>query len=95
MALTPEQQLCKERHERIDARLDEAEKSIKELSSVVGDIKELVVEIKYMREDINNTISRLNKLESKDADKWDKFKWLIVAALVSATIGAVIGYAMR
>jgi len=40
-----------------------------------------------MREDLNETIARLNKLESKDGDKWDKFKWLIVAGLVTIILG--------
>ena len=45
------------------------------------------MELKYMRGDLNETIERLNKLESKDGDKWEKFKWLIVAGLVTLILG--------
>lgn len=68
-------------------RLDEHDEAIKENSNLIGAIKELATETKYMREDLNETIERLNKLESKDGDKWDKFKWLIVAGLVTIILG--------
>ena len=68
-------------------RLDEHDEAIKENSNFIGAIKELATETKYMREDLNETIARLNKLESKDGDKWDKFKWLIVAGLVTIILG--------
>ena len=54
---------------------------------MVGAIKELATEVKYMRGDLNETIERLNKLESKDGNKWEKFKWLIVAGLVTLILG--------
>ena len=64
-------------------RLDEHDEAIKENTDLIGAIKELAIETKYMREDLNKTISRLDKLESKDENKWEKFKWLIVAGLVT------------
>jgi Flp pilus assembly protein TadB len=68
-------------------RLNEHDDEIKENSNLIGAIKELATETKYMREDLNETIARLNKLESKDGDKWDKFKWIIVAGLVTIILG--------
>ena len=68
-------------------RLDEHDEAIKENSNLIGAIKELATETKYMREDLNETIARLNKLESKDGDKWEKFKWLIVTGLVTLILG--------
>lgn len=70
-------------------RIDELVEAIKGNSNLIGAIKELAVETKYMREDLNETIERLNKLESKGGDKWDKFKWLIVTALVSIILGYI------
>ena len=68
-------------------RLDEHDKAIEKNDELIGAIKELAVETKYMRGDLNDTISRLDKLESKDGDKWEKFKWLIVAGLVTIILG--------
>jgi seryl-tRNA synthetase len=68
-------------------RLDEHDTTLKENSKLIGAIMELALETKHMREDINKTIDRLDKLENKDGDKWEKFKWLIVAGLVSIILG--------
>lgn len=68
-------------------RLDDAEKTLKENTDLIISIKELALETKHMREDLNETIQRLDKLENKDGEKWDKFKWLIVAGLVTLILG--------
>ncbi|MDF2608937.1 MAG: hypothetical protein K0R92_411 [Lachnospiraceae bacterium] len=68
-------------------RLDEIESDMKENNNLIIAIKELATETKYMREDLNKTIERLDKLENKDRDKWDKFKWLLVAGLVTIVLG--------
>ena len=70
-------------------RLDEHDKSIKENNALIGAIKERATEVKYMREDLNDTIERLNKLENKDGEKWEKFKWLLVAGLVTIVLGSL------
>lgn len=70
-------------------RLDEHDQEIKENNNLIGAIKELATEVKYMREDLNDTIERLNKLEDKDSDKWEKFKWLLVAGLVTIVLGSL------
>ena len=61
-------------------RLDEHDEILKSNSEMIGAIKELATEVKYMRGDLNETVERLNKLEGK-------FKWLIVAGLVTLILG--------
>ncbi|MGN6715517.1 hypothetical protein [Anaerocolumna jejuensis] len=78
-----------ERSKSNKIRLDEVEAEMKENNSLVAAIKELAVETKYMRSDLNETIQRLSKLEGKDADKWDKFKWLIAAGTVTIILGFI------
>lgn len=68
-------------------RLNEHDEILKSNSEMIGAIKELATEVKYMRGDLNKTVERLNKLEGKDGDKWDKFKWLIVTGLVTLILG--------
>ena len=70
-------------------RLDEHDQEIKENNNLIGAIKELATEVKYMRADLNDTIERLNKLEGKDVNKWEKFKWLLVAGLVTIVLGSL------
>lgn len=78
-----------ERSKSNTRRLNEHEEAIKENSNLIGAIKELATETKYMRSDLNETIQRLNKLENKDIDKWEKFKWLLVAGIVTIVLGAL------
>lgn len=68
-------------------RLDEHDEAIKENNELIGAIKELAIETKYMRVDLNDTIERLDKLEDKDGETWGKFKWLIVTGVVSIILG--------
>ena len=68
-------------------RLDEHDEILKSNSEMIGAIKELATEVKYMRGDLNETVERLNKLEGKDGDKWDKFKWLIVTLILTIILG--------
>ena len=70
-------------------RIDEHDGAIKENSELIVAIKELAIETKHMREDLNDTVERLNKLENRNGDKWDKFKWLLVTALVSIILGYI------
>lgn len=70
-------------------RIDEHDQEIKENNNLIGAIKELATEVKYMRADLNDTIERLNKLEGKDSDKWEKFKRLLVAGLVTIVLGSL------
>lgn len=72
-------------------RLNDHDGKLKENSDLIGAIKELAVETKYMRSDLNETISRLDKLESEDNGKWDKFKWLLVTTIVPLIIGFLAG----
>ena len=62
-------------------RLNEHDEILKSNSEMIGAIKELATEVKYMRGDLNETVERLNKLEGNDGDKWDKFKWLVTLIL--------------
>jgi Flp pilus assembly protein TadB len=78
-----------ERGKSNTTRLNEVDVELKENSSLVSAIKELAIETKYMRTDLNETIQRLNKIEGKDAEKWDKFKWLLVAGLVTIVLGFI------
>ena len=71
----------------ISNRLNEHDEILKSNSEMIGAIKELATEVKYMRGDLNETVERLNKLEGKDGDKWGKFKWLIVTGLVTLILG--------
>ena len=70
-------------------RIEEHDEEIKALRDLISTIKELATEVKYMRGDLNETITRLNKLENRDVGKCDKFKWLLVAGIVTIVLGYI------
>ena len=72
-------------------RIKGIETELKDLSGLIRSINELAIEVKYMREDLNETAQRLDKLEGKDGATWAKFKWLVLTALVTATGGVFVG----
>lgn len=78
-----------ERSKSNTKRLNEVDAELKENNSLVAAIRELAIETKYMRSDLNETIQRLSKLEGRDSEKWEKFKWLIVAGLVTIVLGFI------
>lgn len=70
-------------------RINEHHLAIKENTELIGAIKELAVETKYMREDLNETMARLDSLENQDAGKWNKFKWIIVSGIITILLGYI------
>lgn len=85
-----------ERSKSNTKRISEIEEKLKENSDLIGAIKELAVETKYLRKDLNETIEKLDAIEirekerdSKDGENWEKFKWLIVAGLVTIILGYI------
>lgn len=73
-------------------RLDKCEKQLELLVELVGSIKELTAETKHIREALNETNTRLSKLENKDIAKWDKFIWLVVTVLTTGILGFIFGF---
>lgn len=67
-------------------RLDEHDEKIANITDLVVSVKELALEVKHMREDLNETVQRVSRLENRENEKWEKFKWLIVAGLVTVAL---------
>ena len=70
-------------------RIEEHDEEIKALRDLISTIKELATEVKYMRGDLNETITRLNKLENRDVGKWDKFKRILLTSIVTIVLGYI------
>ena len=67
-----------ERSKSNTKRIDIAERKIEDIHDLVFSVKELAVEIKQMREDINKIDTRLNTLEEKPAKRWDSLTIVII-----------------
>ena len=85
--MTQDLSILSERCQQNTLRIKNLEDTIKEFLNIAVAIKELAVETKHMREDLNQATKRLNKLETKDGESWTKFKWAIVAGIITLGFG--------
>ena len=71
-------------------RLDKIETDIKEIKELTIAVKEIAMETKAMREDVNDMNDRLKEVENKPAKNWET----IVKTAISTIVGALIGAGM-
>lgn len=72
-------------------RIDEHEKKIEDIHDLTYSIKELAIEVKNMREDINKVDTRLNVLEEKPAKNWDNLIKTIITRNCNSSFGLFFG----
>lgn len=84
-------QSVKSAHHRID-KMDNDIGEIKELTIAV---KEIAMETKANREDVNKMNERLETIEQKPAKNWDKVTTTIIGTVVGAIAGAIIGLIIK
>lgn len=69
-------------------RIDILEEKVDDIHELTISVKELALETKAMREDINKIDNRVLAIESKPAKKWDN----TINYIISGIIGIIIGY---
>lgn len=84
-------QSCKSAHHRLDT----LEGDIREIRELTIAVKEIAMETKANREDVNNMSKRLESLEKKPANNWDKIVTTAIGTVVGAIVGAVIGLILK
>lgn len=84
-------QSCKSAHHRID-KLEEDVGEIKELTIAV---KEIAMETKANREDVNKMNERLENIEKKPANNWDKIVTTSIGTITGAIAGGLIGLIIK
>lgn len=67
-------------------RLDILEKRVEDIHSLTTSVKELTIELKNMREDMNKIDNRVLAIEAKPAKKLDSIWGYIVSAIISGLI---------
>lgn len=77
--LTAVEQSCKSAHHRLD-----------EVAELTQSVRDMVVEVKYMREDMGDIKTRVEVIEAKPAKRCDLIISTVITALCSGIIGFVI-----
>lgn len=84
-------QSCKSAHHRID-KLEDTVQVIQEL---VVSVKEIAMETKANREDVNKIDLRLGAIEQKPAKNWDKIVSTVIGTITGAIAGGMIGLIIK
>lgn len=82
---------CKSAHHR----LDKLENDIGEIKELTIAVKEIAMETKANREDVNKMNERLEDIEQKPAKNWDKIITTIIGTVVGAIAGGIIGLILK
>ena len=76
--LTTVESSVKAAHHRLD--------SVEKLTQSVSD---MVVEVKHMREDLNNVHDEIDAVKNRPLQFYDKLMWLIIGAVVSGVASVI------
>lgn len=76
-------------------RIDKMEADIGEIKELTIAVKEIAMETKATREDVNDMNGRLKAVEEKPAKNWDKVTSTIIGTVVGAIAGAIIGLILK
>lgn len=68
-------------------RIDKIETEVSEIKELTIAVKEIAMETKEMRKDLNNVDIRLKTVEDKPAKNYDAIKMCIITSIISLIIG--------
>lgn len=71
-------------------RIDKIDKQIEEMHELMQTVATLTTEIKYMREEFNEGLSRITRLEQKPVENYNKIVMYIITTILGALLGALI-----
>ena len=76
-------------------RIDKMENDIGEIKELTIAVKEIAMETKANREDVNKMNERLETIEQKPAKNWDKITTTAIGTVVGAIVGAIVGLVIK
>ena len=71
-------------------RLDKIDKEIEEMHGLMQTVASLTTEIKYMREEFNDGLGRLTRLEQKPVENYNKIVMYIITTIIGAILGLMV-----
>lgn len=71
-------------------RIDKIDKQIEEMRELMQTVASLTTEIKYMRQEFNEGLSRITRLEQKPVENYNKIVMYIITTILGALLGAMV-----
>ena len=78
-------------NDRQNKRLAKLEDTVEKIQSLTVSVEKMAVSIDTMAKEISKQGVRLENIEKKPADNWNKLLWVIGTAIVGAVIGYILG----
>ena len=75
--------------------MDKLENDIGEIKELTIAVKEIAMETKANREDVNKMNERLESIEQKPQKKWESVVDTIIKTIVGAIVGAIIALVLK
>lgn len=92
------EQYCKsaeKENDRQNHRISELEETVKKIQDLTVSVHEMSVSISAMTKELTKQGERLEKIEAKPAQSWDKFVWIIVSAICSGVLGYLLATVLK
>lgn len=80
---------------RQNHRLSELEETVKQIQDLTVSVHEISVSISAMAKELTKQGERLEKIEAKPAQSWDKLIWIIVSAVCSGVLGYLLATVLK
>lgn len=80
----------RERLTALESSYKSLHKRVDKQESIIENIRNIVEEMKFMREDLNAVATKVDELEKKPAKRWD----IVVTAVISAASSGLVGFAI-
>lgn len=78
---------CEESSKQAHKRIDTLEHKVENIYDLTTSVKEIAVEMKAMREDMNKIDSRVQAIEEKPSKNWDKIINIIITRYCYSNTG--------
>lgn len=78
--------------EKMDTAVDRMEESQKSQGERIGRLEATLATFARIEERIAENEKRLEDIEKKPGDKWEKFSWLVFSSVVTGIIGFFLGF---
>ena len=73
-----------------DARLVRLEDTVEKIQSLTISVEKMAVSIDTMAKEISKQGEKLERIEAKPANNWDKLVWIIISAVVGIAVGFLL-----
>lgn len=80
-----------ERLTRVEADTKSIGERLSDLARLTESVHKIAVNTEHMREDLNDITERVDDIERKPSKRWE----MVITALITAIVGAAMGYLFR